>query len=194
MQEAYTKAFDEAAKEIRNSLLAVLTLLIESPRFCGSLHASPLLDLLARVATCPDVHTPAAAGLTPLAVAAGPLAHEQLRFVWGMLATGCVNSAACRRRVVEVGFMKVLLMYADVDASEVRSPRDGGWRRAVLALLGWLCQVSAPGPRNQSAVHSTAVLGAAFVLCCHGDRNSRARVCMLDRRIARMRRSIVKPV
>jgi hypothetical protein len=120
MQEAYTASFDEASKETRNSLLAVLSVLVESPRFCGTLASSDLLALLSRAAACPDVHSPKAAGVTPFAVAPDAAGHEATRLLWAALAQACEHSGACRRAVVEVGFLKVLLAYTDVDADEVR--------------------------------------------------------------------------
>ena len=72
VQEAYTTTFDEASKGTRNSLLALLSMLTDSPRFCEALAAEgQLLPLLARVAACPDVHSAADAGIAPAAVATG---------------------------------------------------------------------------------------------------------------------------
>ena len=70
-----------------------------------------------QVDTC-DAGSVAADVATGAATSA--LAHEQARLVWSALAAACTVNAACRRVAVEVGFLKVLLMYVDMDAEPVR--------------------------------------------------------------------------
>lgn len=108
--------YDNEAKETRNSVLAVLTFLVESPRFCAALHNSPLLQLLANAACVPDLQAAKEAGITAFAVQCDQLGHEQYRLLWNILASLCDHSSACRSVVLEAGFLRLLLLYTDLAA------------------------------------------------------------------------------
>lgn len=101
-------------------MLSILTLLTESPAFCEALAHSPLLRLLARVATTPDLHTPAAAELNAFAFKHDAMAHEQTVLVWTALAAACEHSVKARREALEIGFLKMLLLCLRLPPAEVR--------------------------------------------------------------------------
>jgi hypothetical protein len=117
IQDAYTAAFDDGSKGTRNTVLAILTFLVESPQFCEMVHGSQLLKLLARVAATPDVHSPREAEVTPFSMAPDALCHEQYRLIWNILALVCENSKTCRELALDLGFMRVLLLYTNLEAA-----------------------------------------------------------------------------
>lgn len=118
MQEAYCTAHDAASKELRNTMLAVLAFLTETPCFCDALLSCGALALLANAATTPGLRSPADAGITPFSVRTDAIAHEQYRLLWSLLAQVCVHSAAGGALAMHCGLMRILLLYVDLEAVE----------------------------------------------------------------------------
>jgi len=110
----------------------VLSRLVESPRFCAALHESEADQLLATLAATPDI-APCGTLIRFQAVACDALDHEMRRLLWANLTAMCELSPDCRAIVMQLGFMRVLLLYVDLEAAAGATTER--WSVAELATL-----------------------------------------------------------
>lgn len=120
MQEAYTQSFEDAGKEVRNTILAIILFLVEDKEFCKMMQTGGLLLLLMKAAVSPDLESHEKHGITQFAVKPDSAAHEQQQLLWNILIVMCEKSTNCCREVLRLRFMELLLLYVDVHASSTK--------------------------------------------------------------------------
>lgn len=118
LQEAYAKTFDDDSRGIRNSLIALLSFLLESKPFCTAACSAGLVRLLGDVIQKPDWVGDTASKIARQAVVADGLDHEHRRLLWSALAVACERSTECCSQLVTSNFMKILLLYVDLDTAD----------------------------------------------------------------------------
>ena len=111
MQEAYTQCYEDAGKEIRNTILAILLFLAEDKEFCKLMQTSGLVHLLLKATLSPDLDNPEKHGITQFSALPDSAAHEQQQLLWSILVVMCEKSTNCCREVMRLRFMESLLLY-----------------------------------------------------------------------------------
>jgi hypothetical protein len=76
------------------------------------------MGLLATAATVPGLRSPAEANLTNFSMQPDAMAHEQHRLLWCILTKACENCKESRKKAMQHGFLKILLLYVNLDASD----------------------------------------------------------------------------
>lgn len=106
---------EEAGKEIRNSILAILLFLVEDRDFCIQMQAGSLISLLMKVALSPDLEAPDKRYITEFAVQPDAASHEQQLLLWNILIVMCEKSSNCCREIMRLRFLDSVLLYVDIE-------------------------------------------------------------------------------
>lgn len=110
----------------------MMVLLMDEPGFRATLCAAGTVSLLAAVSTVPDV-ADASPYVKPFLLTVEPPDFELRQLSWSCLAALCDDQGALRT-AIESGFLRVLLLWADVaalgKASGDKDPAIGRWMPA----------------------------------------------------------------